>query len=104
MKRTAILAAAAVALSACTTTSESTTAAISRFCAGAKITKAALDPWKEAGRLSAKNERIYDTATEALFNEETGFCVAPSGDPAVILVSVSSFALQLSLTLKETRK
>lgn len=105
MRVLAAVTACALALASCTTTSnESTQAAISRFCSGAKLTKAALDPWKEAGRLSAKNERIYDAASKSLFDEETGLCVSPTGDPAVILVSVSSFALQLSLAWSETER
>lgn len=104
MKRTAILAAAAIALSACTTAPEDTATLIKRTCSVAKDTSDALQPWIDAGVIKGKDATNVATARAALFAEPTGLCVGePTGTLAGALVKISSFGLSLTIALRNAK-
>lgn len=101
--RKAIAAIAALAvLSACTTTPEDTKALIKNACSLAQDTSEALQPWIDSGVIKGKDAMNVNTARLALFGEPSGLCVGePTGTLAGTLVKISSFALTLTIVLRD---
>jgi len=102
--RKAIAAIAALAvLSACTTTPEDTKALIKNACSLAQDTSEALQPWIDSGVIKGKDAMNVNTARLALFGEQPpGLCVGePTGTLAGTLVKISSFALTLTIVLRD---
>ncbi len=97
---------AALVLSSCTSKPEDTAALIKSSCAAAKDTLDVLQPWIDAGQIKGKAAANIETAREALFGTAPqGLCVGePSGTLAGALVKISSFALTLSIALRDTKK
>jgi len=107
MKRTAILAAAAVALSACTTTDidAGIRKSLPQICDGAQTAFAVLQPFIVAGKLSAKTEAAAISAHESLFDGEAALCKrTDSVTLATVLVAASAAALTISTAVREAKR
>lgn len=90
-------------LAACTTTpKEDTAALIKNACTLAQDTSDALQPWIDSGVIKGKDAVNVNTARLALFGEPSSLCVGePTGTLAGALVKISSFALTLTIVLRD---
>lgn len=108
MRNVLIASAACLALASCQTTPEGeakTRAAIQAACNGASYVQALLTPWRAAGKLNVKTERLVVAAEDALFLPETGLCVSTQDQNLTgVLVRISNFALTLSIALSEAKR